>query len=102
MLVLALTAMPGVVSGSEPKTDPSAVAAGDSSADPLAAAAAAAAASDQILLLEVEVNGRSIGKIGEFTLRHGTLLARPGELRGLGLQGPRHSRRETGEPGRLV
>lgn len=88
MLVLALTAMPGVVSGSEPKTDPSAVAAGDSSADPLAAAAAAAAASDQILLLEVEVNGRSIGKIGEFTLRHGTLLARPGELRGLGLKVP--------------
>jgi hypothetical protein len=31
---------------------------------------------DQILLLDVHVNGHSIGKIGEFTLRHGILMAR--------------------------
>ncbi len=40
------------------------------------------------LLLEVHINGRSIGKIGEFTLRRNKLMARPSELRDLGLQVP--------------
>jgi outer membrane usher protein len=44
--------------------------------------------SDQKLLLEVWVNGRSIGKIGEFTLRRGKLMARPDELRDLGFRVP--------------
>jgi outer membrane usher protein len=43
---------------------------------------------DQILLLDVHVNGHSIGKIGEFTLRHGILMARPDELRDLGFRVP--------------
>ncbi|MBR0650384.1 fimbrial biogenesis outer membrane usher protein [Roseomonas terrae] len=47
-----------------------------------------ARAQDQTLLLEVMVNGVSIGKIGEFTYRDGALLARPEELRGLGFRVP--------------
>src|SRR6202162_2560592 len=43
---------------------------------------------DEILLLEVQVNGHSTGKIGEFTLRHGKLMARPEELHDLGLRVP--------------
>ncbi len=44
--------------------------------------------SDQKLLLEVWINGRSIGKIGEFTLRRGKLMALPDELRDLGFRVP--------------
>jgi|CZKZ01.1.fsa_nt_gi outer membrane usher protein len=43
---------------------------------------------DEILLLEVHVNGHSIGKIGEFTLRRGMLMVRPEELRELGFRVP--------------
>jgi outer membrane usher protein len=66
-------------------------------ADPTAsfAAAAAAVADETQLLLEVQVNGRSIGKIGEFTLRRNKLMARPGELRDLGLQVPLSRASET-------
>jgi outer membrane usher protein len=46
------------------------------------------ASADEILILEVEVNGRDIGKVGEFTVRHGKLLARPSELRELGFRVP--------------
>ena len=49
---------------------------------------AAAAAEDSHLLLEVHINGRPIGKIGEFTLRRNKLMARPSELRDIGLQVP--------------
>ncbi len=48
-----------------------------------------ARALDQTLLLEVELNGHSIGKIGEFLMRDGTLLIRRDELADLGLRGPR-------------
>jgi outer membrane usher protein len=41
---------------------------------------------DEILLLEVEVNGHSTGKIGEFTLRNGNLMTRPKELPDLGFK----------------
>jgi outer membrane usher protein len=41
---------------------------------------------DEKLLLEVQINGRSTGKIGEFTLRRGKLMARPDELRDLGFR----------------
>src|SRR5471030_2580997 len=47
-----------------------------------------ARAADQTLLLEVEVNGYSTGKIGEFTMRNGALLARRDELRDLGFRIP--------------
>jgi outer membrane usher protein len=49
---------------------------------------ASGASADEALLLEVQVNGQSIGKIGEFTLRHGKLMARPDELRDLGFRVP--------------
>ena len=51
---------------------------------------------DENLLLEVEINGHSIGKIGEFTLRGGKLMAQPGELRDLGIQVPLSRAGETG------
>ena len=51
---------------------------------------------DQTLLLEVTVNGDPIGKIGEFTLRHGRLLARPAELHDLGFKVPVSRPLETG------
>ncbi|MBR0667021.1 fimbrial biogenesis outer membrane usher protein [Roseomonas hellenica] len=47
-----------------------------------------ARAQDQPLLLEIVVNGRPIGRIGEFVLRDGALLARPEELRDLGFRVP--------------
>jgi len=47
-----------------------------------------AEAADQALLLDVLVNGHSIGKIGEFTMRDGELMARRSELRDLGFQVP--------------
>jgi len=43
---------------------------------------------DERLLLEVQVNGHSIGKIGEFILRHGKLMARADELHDLGFRVP--------------
>ncbi|KUZ98490.1 usher protein [Burkholderia ubonensis] len=46
------------------------------------------AAPQQTLLLEVQVNGQSTGKIGEFTLRDGALLAQRRELHDLGFRVP--------------
>ncbi len=46
----------------------------------------AAMNTDEILLLEVHVNGHFIGKIGEFTMHQGKLMARPDELRALGFR----------------
>jgi outer membrane usher protein len=43
---------------------------------------------DQKLLLEVWINGRSTGKIGEFILRRSRLMARPDELHDLGFRVP--------------
>jgi outer membrane usher protein len=43
---------------------------------------------DQTLLLDVQVNGHSISKIGEFTMRDGELMARRSELRDLGFTVP--------------
>ncbi len=63
-------------------------------ADP--AAAIAFMANDDIkLLLDVQINGRSIGKIGEFVLRRNRLMARPDELRSLGLHIPISRASET-------
>ncbi|WP_244137171.1 fimbria/pilus outer membrane usher protein [Burkholderia pyrrocinia] len=45
-------------------------------------------AAGQTLLLEVQINGHSTDKIGEFTLRDGALLARRGELHDLGFRVP--------------
>ena len=43
---------------------------------------------EEVLLLDVRVNGHSIGKIGEFRLRAGKLMAQPNELRDLGFKVP--------------
>ena len=43
---------------------------------------------DQTLLLDVQVNGHSISKVGEFTMRDGELMARRSELRDLGFTVP--------------
>ncbi len=59
-----------------------------SSTAPAASAPAVAADTDETLFLDVQVNGHFIGKIGEFTLRHGMLMARPDELRDLGFRVP--------------
>ena len=67
-----------------------------SSAAPAAPFPATGADSDETLLLDVQVNGHSIGKIGEFTLRHGLLMARPDELRALGFRVPVSNASATG------
>ena len=46
--------------------------------------------------MEVYVNGHSIGKVGEFSLRRGKLMARPDELHDLGFQVPLSNASETG------
>jgi outer membrane usher protein len=51
----------------------------DSSGDPVG---------DETLLLDVQVNGQPTGKVGEFLLRRGRLMARPTELRELGFRIP--------------
>jgi outer membrane usher protein len=68
-------------------------------APPAAATAAYTAAADQVLLLEVLVNGRSTNKIGEFTSRHGILMARPEELQDLGFRVPAS---RSSQPGGLI
>ena len=55
-------------------------------------------AADQILLLDVQLNGRSINKVGEFTLRDGELMARCSELRELGLRVPLATKSRGGIP----
>jgi outer membrane usher protein len=83
-----------------------AIATGAATAAPAEAASSAAtdvvpeeaadANGDEKLLLEVYVNGHSIGKIGEFTLRRGKLMARPDELRTLGFRVPLSYASQTG------
>lgn len=64
-------------------------------------------AETQTLLLDVQLNGHSIGRIGEFTLRDGVLLSTRTELHELGIRGPlgllsRVSRGQKAEPGSLI
>lgn len=47
-----------------------------------------ASAADEPLLLDVLINGRAIGKIGEFVVRDGVVLARREELESLGIAMP--------------
>jgi outer membrane usher protein len=62
----------------------------------LASGAASSADSDETLFLDVAINGRLIGKIGEFTLRHGKLMARPDELSDLRFRVPLSRASEIG------
>jgi len=70
--------------------------AASSSGTAAASGAASSADNDETLFLDVAVNGRFIGKIGEFTLRRGKLLARPDELRDLRFRVPLSRASETG------
>ncbi len=59
------------------------------------------------LLLDVQINGHSISKIGEFTLRDGVLLATPDELHELGIRSPqglvpRSSNGQSAKPNGLI
>ncbi len=47
-----------------------------------------ASSADVTLLLEVLINGHPTGKVGEFTMHRGTLMARPAELNDLGFRLP--------------
>jgi outer membrane usher protein len=76
---------------------PSAIpAATPSAANAPASGAASDSSGDVTLLLDVQVNGHSIGKIGEFTQRRGRLMARPDDLRNLGFRVPLSRSSETG------
>ena len=70
------------------KADPSANSDPNASASTASTLDPAAGGGDEPLLLEVFINGHSTGKIGEFVMRHGTLLTRPQELRDLGFRVP--------------
>ncbi len=70
-----IAANPGANTGANSKSS----ADSDPNADP---------SSDETLLLDVEVNGQPVGKIGEFVLRRGRLMARVSELRDLGFRVP--------------
>ena len=66
-----------------------------------------ARAATQTLLLDVRINGHSIGKIGEFTQRDGVLLATSQELHELGIRGPsglalQHANEQNAERGSLI
>jgi outer membrane usher protein len=90
-LLLTIMPRPGATSSAITGTAISAA----PSASPSAATGAAAAASET-LLLDVYVNGHSIGKIGEFTFYRGKLLVRPDELHDLGFRVPLSNASETG------
>jgi outer membrane usher protein len=74
----------------------SAAAPASAAANSSASASAAVSDSDETLFLDVQVNGRFIGKIGEFVLRRGRLMARPDELRELRFRVPISHASETG------
>jgi outer membrane usher protein len=61
----------------------------------LGAAAGTARAADQMYELEVVINGVSTGKVGEFVMRDGALLARADELADLGLRVPASAQRTS-------
>lgn len=83
LLCLVLTAIPRQGMSLEEESDP-------------AKEKMHAESNDEMVFLEVIVNGHSLGKIGEFTLRHGLLYARPQELHDLGFRIPGASKLEAG------
>jgi len=72
---------PGNSTNSTNKNGPNAPNGPGSNADPNSDPGA-----DTTLFLEVEINGHSIDKVGEFTLRRGKLMAHPDELLDLGFK----------------
>ncbi|HUD21277.1 MAG TPA: fimbria/pilus outer membrane usher protein, partial [Acidobacteriaceae bacterium] len=99
IVFLVMAILPQLAGASDPvvaPTTPAATGPATGSATSAASSSAAAADSDETLLLDVQINGHFIGKIGEFTLRHGKLLARPDDLRDLGFRVPVSRASETG------
>jgi outer membrane usher protein len=82
--VAASSANPAASSAS---SDAASANAAESSSDAVAEEAPDADGNER-LFLDVQINGRSVGKIGEFTLHYGKLMARPQELRDLGFRVP--------------
>jgi len=78
---LVLTSLPRLSAATKDTSEAATEAATEASAEE-----SSDANTDQKLLLDVQVNGHSIGKIGEFTLRRGKLMARAEELRALGFR----------------
>jgi len=91
IVFLVMAAMAQMAAASGPVVSSSSPPASPAAADP-----SPTANNDETLYLDVQLNGHSIGKIGEFTLRHGTLWARPEELRDLGFRVPVSRASETG------
>jgi len=91
IMFLMMAAMPLLAAATGPVVSSS-----SPPASPAAAEPAPAESNDETLYLDVQVNGHSIGKIGEFTLRHDSLWARPDELRDLGFRVPVSRASETG------
>jgi outer membrane usher protein len=87
IFLLLLTLVSGQAAASDAVIAPTTAAASGAVVDPETGAVTGVSA-DETLLLDVQVNGHSIGKVGEFTLRHGKMLARPDELRDLGFRIP--------------
>ena len=83
ILILVLAIVPRLALATGASTEAPAKAGTDT-----ALGAGTGADADETLLLEVLVNGYSTNKIGEFTLRHGKLMARPEELHDLGFRVP--------------
>ena len=89
ILFLVFTNMPRLAVALEADASPSAAASPtELERDPGTAASSAAISPDAPLLLEVQVNGRPTGNIGEFKLVHARLMARRDELRDLGFRIP--------------
>ena len=93
--VLALAAVPRISLAAEAASDPGPKAnpgltagAVVDPAPPMATTLSKENSGDELLLLEVFINGRSTNKIGEFTLRDGSLMSRPEELQDLGFRIP--------------
>jgi outer membrane usher protein len=80
-LALVLTIMPRLCATTSANT---AISTGATTS----AATGAAAAASETVLLEVYVNGHSLGKVGEFNLIRGKLMARRTELLDLGIRVP--------------
>ena len=87
ILFLLMTALPRLATASEASSRSTTEVATESATE-AAFEAASDPNADQKLLLEVWINGHSTGKIGEFTMRRGRLMARPDELRDLGFRVP--------------
>jgi outer membrane usher protein len=92
IIFLLLTVVPRPANATEAIADVHATAgtkgAASESSNSTSDAAGSHPAANETLLVDVRINGLPIGKVGEFVMRHGTLMVMPSELRDLGLRIP--------------